>query len=147
MSWKWPSFSFWKNVSGIHTLSVSVMVKYFKLPKITNFKIDKWIFLTGGFCYSCHDFKTRRTIVIIVSKPYIVPVLSKCNLDAVLLKYKNYRKNCIDLFFQFTIYITVMLYLNLRTILTSSILEILLTKRLILILIGASVHQPCKEKW
>ena len=99
MSWKWPSFSFWKNVSGIHTLSVSVMVKYFKLPKITNFKIDKWIFLTGGFCYSCHDFKTRRTIVIIVSKPYIVPVLSKCNLDAVLLKYKNYRKNCIDLFF------------------------------------------------
>ena len=63
------------------------------------------MFLTGGFSYSCHDFGTRCTIVIIVSKPYIIPVLSKCNLDAVLLKYKNYRKNCIDLFFQFTIYI------------------------------------------
>lgn len=32
--WKWPSFSFEKNKSGIQTRFASVNVKYFKRPKI-----------------------------------------------------------------------------------------------------------------
>lgn len=37
MLWKWPSFSFEKNKSGIHTLLASVKVRYFRRPVKNSF--------------------------------------------------------------------------------------------------------------
>lgn len=44
MLWKWPSFSFEKNKSGIHTRLASVSVRYFILP---GKNID-------SYCFVCH---------------------------------------------------------------------------------------------
>lgn len=53
MLWKWPSFSFEKNKSGIHTRLASVSVRYFILP---GKNIDSYCFVCYIAVVSTHTF-------------------------------------------------------------------------------------------
>lgn len=75
--WKWPSFSFEKNKSGIHTRLDSVNVKYFKRPEtieiqtILTFKFKKratilWVELNKSNVCQLHKWIYLRCRQILI---------------------------------------------------------------------------------